>query len=85
MKRGEELSGSLLKRINYCSRLAVLKLKMNLSCLQVGLPVTAPDIVNNVLIDAYFSFYNNINLSHSSVRLSAYQFSNDVAHSHNVV
>lgn len=56
MKRGEELSGSLLKRINYCSRLAVLKLKMNLSCLQVGLPVTAPDIVNNMLTDVYFSF-----------------------------
>lgn len=58
------------RRINYCSQSVVVKLNINLSRHHGGLSITAPDIVNNTLIDVYF-ISRNINLGPKRVRVSA--------------
>lgn len=68
--RGEELSVAFNRRINYCSQSVVVKLNINLSRHHGGLSITAPDIVNNTLIDVYF-ISRDINLGPKRVRVSA--------------
>lgn len=71
-ERGEELSVAFNRRINYCSQSAVVKLNINLSRHHGGLSITAPDIVNNTLIDVYF-ISRDINLGPKRVRVSAWE------------
>lgn len=69
-ERGEELSVAFNRRINYCSQSVVVKLNINLSRHHGGLSITAPDIVNNTLMDVYF-ISRDINLGPKRVRVSA--------------